>query len=159
MVAALGAVVPVLGTAIGGALGGLIGGGLGYWGGHAAGDSVGGYARDAIDGPSTVTAASPLGTLTAADITAAMQTGAAQSPNLSQMPAYMTAPALAAIPPPVQQVEVSIKDGKLAVTVAVSPTSELLNAVARASTPTVALSGSVSGGSTNPASYGGSPIR
>lgn len=159
--AAIGSFVPVLGTAIGAVVGGLIGGGLGAWGGSAAGDKVGGYARDAIDGPNAAPALG--GTADTAGIQAAVASGVGQgmaglpaalaAPSAAPPPAYLSVPALAAAPPPQQQVAVTIQDGKLAISVTVSPTSELLSAVARAAQPVVPIMASLSGGSTNPAGY------
>jgi hypothetical protein len=159
--AAIGSFVPVLGTAIGAVVGGLIGGGLGAWGGSAAGDKVGGYARDAIDGQNAAPALG--GTADTAGIQAAVASGVGQgmaglpaalaAPSAAPPPAYLSVPVLAAAPAPPQQVDVTIQDGKLAVSVTVSPTSELLSAVARAAQPVVPIMASLSGGSTNPAGY------
>ena len=145
--AALGSIVPILGTAIGGVLGGLAGGFFGSKYGGEAGHAAGDVARTAIDGSNT------------AQLTSAVQAGVTQGmagmPNIMQQPpAYLNTPVLNQIPPPPQAVDLSIRDGKLQVQVQVTPTSSLIEAVARANQPAIPLQ-LAGGGNTNPASYGG----
>lgn len=141
--AAIGtAIAPVIGTAIGGALGGLMGGALGYWGGSALGDNLGSKAGQAIDGTSITSA-----------VASGVTQGMAGMPNIMQQPpAYLNTPVLNQVPPPPQAVNMTIQDGKLAVTVQVNPSSSLIEAVARASQPSIPLQ-LAGGGNTNPASY------
>ena len=138
-------VVPIIGTAIGGVIGGLAGGFFGSKYGGEAGHAAGDVARTAIDGsdPAQMTAA----------VQAGVTQGMASMPSIMQQPpAYMTQPLLNMTPPPLQAVDLSIKDGKLQVQVQVNASSQLIEATARASTPSVPLQ-LAGGGNTNPASY------
>lgn len=140
MGAAIGtAILPGIGTAIGGLIGGI----AGSMAGSSAGNAVGDMARQAIDGPAVTSA-----------VQAGVTQGLAQMPSVMQPPAYQNTPLLNQTPPPPQDVNLSIKDGKLQVAVQVNASSSLIEATARANQPFIPLQLAGSG-STDPGGYGG----